>query len=410
MFRSLGDHFVAVLWHQMAEKQGIKPGTKNEYPNTLARLVESTTEPYVIFYVWDVQKKKKVRKRISLVGETNAEKLKDAKDIIKEVNRRLKEGWHVDETLPEPVEQAPVPTPKLKEFTFEDACQYYKATKKIELKSNTEGLNDQYFRHLRTYLLSKNQSNVELKDITVKMMFEFFDQLKVGGRCRNNMLGFYKSFFKFYIYRELIARNPCLSIINVRVDASEDHRPFNADQAKEFRSAILATGDEQLWSFCQFIYFLFLRPGEELRLLKVGDILNEQVRVTSGNSKNRKTGFVNIPSALEQLIQKKRLRDYPATDYLFTVTGYPGPQHVGENYFYKRHKKIMQDLGLFGHDYDLYSWKPTGAVVLYRATKDIMFVQRHCRHSTPDQTYTCLRKQGLVFEGQRVTEFPELWE
>ncbi|MCK8492876.1 phage integrase SAM-like domain-containing protein [Spirosoma sp. RP8] len=388
----------------------MKPGTKNEYPYTLARLVESGANSYVLFYIWDVQKKAKVRKRVSLRGNTPEEKKADSVDVIRLVNQRLKEGWHIDQNLPEPVETEAAPVVKPKGFTFEEACKYYKATKKIELKKNTDKLNDNYFDHVRNYLLSKGKPDIELKDITVKMMFEFFDTLKVGGRYRNNMLGFYKSFFKFYVSRELIAKNPCLTIKNVRVDASEDHRPFNADQAKEIRAAILATGDKQLWLFCQFIYFLFLRPGEELRLLKVGDILNEQVRVTSGNSKNRKTGFVDIPSTLEQLIRKYRLREYPSTDYLFTIAGHPGPQHVGENYFYKRHKKIMQHLGLFGHDYDLYSWKPTGAVVLYKATKDIMLVQRHCRHSTPDQTYTYLRKQGLVFEGQRVTEFPELWE
>ena len=388
----------------------MKPGSKNEFPHTPARLVDSSKDPYVIYYVWSVQEKRKVRKRYSLQGNSVAEKRKDAVDAIKEINRRLKDGWHIDEALPVPVEE-PVPVIPTKAFTFEDAYQYYRQTKKTEFRENTDGLNEHYFRHFRTFLDQKKRADIPLKDIKSTLMFEFFDTAAVGGRFRNNMLGHFKSFFTFFIDRELLpVKNPCSAIKKVRVDASEDHRPFNAQQAKDIRAAILDRGDEQLWLFLQFIYFLFVRPGEELRYLRVGDILSDQIRIESGTAKNRKTGFVDIPTALEQLIQKNNLRNYPATHYVFTIDGHPGPQHVGENYFYKRHRKIMEQLDLFGHDYDVYSWKPTGAIVLYKATKDIMLVQRHCRHSTPDQTYTYLRKHGLVFEGQRVTEFPQLWE
>ncbi|RAI73261.1 tyrosine-type recombinase/integrase [Spirosoma telluris] len=390
----------------------MKPGTKKEFPYTPARLVDSTIEPYVICYIWDAQKKKSIRKRISLRGNTVEEKRKDAVQLIKEINQKLKDGWHIDEQLPEPVPE-PEPEPAsivTKAFTFDEAVTYYKVTKAVELKDNTEGLNEHYFRHIRAFFKAKNLTEVILKDVSVTMMFEFFDTTAVGGRFRNNMLGFFKSFFTFYVNREILTKSPCAVIKNVRVDASEDHRPFNAQQAKDIRTAILATGDEQLWLFCAFIYFLFVRPGEELRFMKVGDILTDQVRITSGTAKNRKTGFVDIPAGLEQLIKQHRLRDYPPTDYVFTIAGHPGPVHIGENYIYKRHRKIMENLDLFGHDYDVYSWKPTGAIVLYKATKDIMLVQRHCRHSTPDQTYTYLRKHGLVFEGQRVTEFPQLWE
>ena len=388
----------------------MKPGNKKEFPFTPARFVDSSIDPYVVCYIWDAQKKKSVRKRVSLRGDTVEEKRKDAVQLIKEINQKLKDGWHIDEQLPAPAPEPETVVPVAKALTFEQAVAYYKTTKAVEFKGNTEELNDHYFRHLRKFLVSKGKSEIALKDVSVPIMFEFFDTTTVGARFRNNMLGFFKSFFTFYISRELLGKSPCAAIKNVRVDASEDHRPFNAQQAKDIRAAILDNGDEQLWLFCAFIYFLFVRPGEELRLMKVGDILTDQIRVTSGNAKNRKTGFIDIPPGLEQLIKQHRLRYYSPTDYVFTIAGHPGPVHLGENYIYKRHRKIMENLGLFGHDYDVYSWKPTGAIVLYKATKDIMLVQRHCRHSTPDQTYTYLRKQGLVFEGKRVSEFPELWE
>ena len=105
----------------------MKQGSKNEFPYTAARLVESETDLYIIYYVWSVQKKAKVRKRVALSGQTPAEKRKDAKLLITEINRRLKEGWHIDEDLPEPVEQLK-PVIETKAFTFEDGYEYYKVT------------------------------------------------------------------------------------------------------------------------------------------------------------------------------------------------------------------------------------------------------------------------------------------
>ncbi|QHV97904.1 hypothetical protein [Spirosoma endbachense] len=48
-------------------------------------------------------------------------------------------------------------------------------------------------------------------------------------------------------------------------------------------------------------------------------------------------------------------------------------------------------------------------MTLYKTTKDILRVQRHCQHSTPDQTYTYLRKHGMLFEGMDTTDFPAIW-
>lgn len=61
---------VAVYWQQLAEKNGMKPGSKHEFPYTPARLVDNTDKPYVVYYAWDVQKKKKVRCRYRVQGNT----------------------------------------------------------------------------------------------------------------------------------------------------------------------------------------------------------------------------------------------------------------------------------------------------------------------------------------------------
>lgn len=301
-------------------------------------------------------------------------------------------------------------------MTVHEAYQYYKRVKQKDLRGSTTDLYDSYMIQLNQFLLKQEQAPTDrqharfkLSSVTAIVANQFFDQSRQGGRYRNNMLGYLKSFYTFFIDRELVDRNPFGKLKSVPVDESEDHKLFTAEQASALQEDMLSSKDEQLWLFCQFAYFLFVRPGQELRLLKVGDNLDKQVRISSGNGKNRRTGYVDIPKVLEQSIQHYNLRDYPRHHYVFTADQKPGPQAVGINYFYKRHVRYMKSHGLFGHDYDLYSWKPTGAITLYQHTKDLLRVQRHCRHSSPDQTFTYLRKHGLVFAGQNPTDFPAIW-
>jgi integrase len=411
---------VAVNQVNLIRQLGMIEGSKNKYPYKEARLSDAggdlSKQWVVVYYVFDELADTLVRKRIRVEGETVALRKRKATEYIQAVNKLLRDGFHIN-SAKAPAEELPLPeilpkaVPADKPLTFLEAADFYKKIKNKELRVDTTmDLYDLYLRQFGQFLEEKGNRKILLKNITPKIAHDFFDSAAVGARYYNNMLGFFKSFATFFINREDIDKNPFRSLKNLRIDESDDHRPFSAEQTREIRDAILAKGDEQLWLFCQFIYFLFMRPGKELRLLQVRDILDKQVKVTSETAKNRKLGFVDISVALELVIEQYKLRSYRPTYYVFSIDGHPGPEPVGVNYFYKRHVKIMKQLGLFGHDYDLYSWKPTGAVALYRQTKDILRVQKHCRHSSPDQTYTYLRKYGLVFEGVDMTDVPAIWD
>ena len=356
-----------------------------------------------------------IRKRIRIEGETVTLRKRKAAELIQAVNKLLRDGFHIN-SAKAPAKELPLPEPAHKTapadnpLTFLEAAKFFVKMKNKELRIDTTmDLYDLYLRQFGTFLAENGKRNILLRNITTKMAHEYFDGAKVGARYYNNMLGFFKSFATFFVNREDIDKNPFRTLKNLRVDESDDHRPFSAEQTREIRDAILAKGDEQLWLFCQFIYFLFMRPVKELRLLQVQDTLEKQVKVTSDTAKNRKHSFVDISVALETVIEHYKLRSYRPTHYVFSIDGNPGPVPVGINYFYKRHVKIMKDLKLFDHDYDLYNWKPTGAVALYKQTKDVLRVQKHCRHSSPDQTYTYLRKYGMIFEGVDMTDIPAIW-
>jgi integrase len=110
----------------------------------------------------------------------------------------------------------------------------------------------------------------------------------------------------------------------------------------------------------------------------------------------KRVAGVTIPPGLEAIIREYRLREHPKSYFVFSPKGLPGEKPICEKCFYRRHKKMLTILGFTEEQHTLYSYKHTGAINLYRATKDILAVQRHCRHSISAQTDAYLRKYRVI--------------
>lgn len=179
-------------------------------------------------------------------------------------------------------------------------------------------------------------------------------------------------------------------------------RYFQAHQMKRL-GAHLASEEDELWLFAQFIFYCFIRP-QELRYLRAGDVLLEerQIRVPAAVSKNRKTQYVAIPDVfLPALIP---LLDMAPGEYLF-----PSPRDaskpVGVNAMYMRHRKALGKLN-FGEGYSLYSWKHSGAVAAVKAGVSVKELQIQLRHHSLDETDKYLRQMGVRDLGTLQSKFP----
>ncbi len=86
-------------------------------------------------------------------------------------------------------------------------------------------------------------------------------------------------------------------------------------------------------------------------------------------AKNNKGEHIIIHQDLEALIQEHSLRGYPKDYYIFTADQRLNEVPDGVNYFYKRHKKLLEELRLTDESCNCYGYKHTGAVNLYNATK-----------------------------------------
>ncbi|UOG77128.1 site-specific integrase [Hymenobacter tibetensis] len=189
--------------------------------------------------------------------------------------------------------------------------------------------------------------------------------------------------------------------------ASPIYVPYTEAERQRITAEILERGDEQFLLYIGFIYYGFIRSGSELRLLRVKELKERTVLVPAARAKNGKAEHVAIVKQLAALIEQHRLCSYPPDYYVFTKERQLGPVPVGKNWFAKRHRKVLEAVGLNDGEHTVYGYKHTGAINLYLATKDIELVRRHCRHAHAGITATYLRKLGLFDDEAQLDKMPD---
>jgi integrase len=229
----------------------------------------------------------------------------------------------------------------------------------------------------------------------------FFDSLRdhseLSPKTYNDYKGHFSSVFNYLVdQKDVPIGNPILKVKNLSVEDSEQYEPFSNEQLDLIKKYLQVQNDKQMYLFISFIYYTFVRPGQELRLMKVKHIGKDQLFIPASTAKANKGDYVTIPEGLEELLTRYKIRKYSPEFYLFTASGEPGPEPAGKNFFIKRHRKMLEALGLADSVYSMYGYKHTGALDLYDQTKDIIAVQRHCRHSSVTQTETYLRRYGKI--------------
>ena len=130
-----------------------------------------------------------------------------------------------------------------------------------------------------------------------------------------------------------------------------EKRKFNHTPAAYFTKSQMSyligaikQSDKDLWFFVQFIYYCFLRPRTELRMLRVGDIILEDKKILARAeiAKNKKQQYVAIPGVFFPVVEKRVMGRNP-NEYLFKGSRYKMP--TGVNHFADRHLKMLQQLG-----------------------------------------------------------------
>ncbi|MFD3001418.1 tyrosine-type recombinase/integrase [Pontibacter toksunensis] len=399
----------------------IIPQTENGKPNLDARWSVS-------FWVWSEIKNKKVR----IIRDYNINQFKTvrerkarASEVIEAVNELLKEGYVIakDKPLPEITFEPTVDRDNLK---LTEAITNYIEENRTSLSPNTI----RGYRNLNNVLTEWLEYNaiagIRLIDFNQDAAKAFFNYLKLERKVDRNgveEVGVSNKTYNNYhtnlnrIYNALVEdgtikkkHNPIQKIKRKKKTVSTQHVPYTTDQLREIKKLILMKGDKQLFLFVSFIYYTAARPGRELRLMQVKDILEDTIYIAADRSKVDEGRHASIPPALEELIQEHGLRSYPPDYYVFTRYQEPGLKPVGKEYFWERHRKVLEELGLTDQEYSMYGYKHTGNIQLYQATKDLIAIKEQNGHTSLDQTYNYMVRLGQIRKVEVYRQFPRFGE
>ncbi|KAA6316849.1 Tyrosine recombinase XerC [termite gut metagenome] len=142
------------------------------------------------------------------------------------------------------------------------------------------------------------------------------------------------------------------------------------------------------------MYYSAIRPGEEIRLLKAGDIIfkSKKIIVKSTTAKSNRTDAIDMPSQLYEELIYQRMDICDPDLYVFGKWGRPGNKPTGKNTLRNRFNRIRDSLNL-SKSYKFYSWKHSGAEALADKGASTWEIQAHLRHRSIETTERYARKR-----------------
>lgn len=385
------------------------------FPYRKARLIDhngSLTQPwYIVFYAWDIGFEKLVRKRLgkkelNTIKSPAARRAKAA-EMIATLNEELKQGGHLDT----PPQRTAPPAFDFHGYKLLNALTWVEHYKRdIEKRDKGTVAHFRYLRNLVERFIKHEglDRNTLLRQLTptftTRLAMYLRDTLAVSNKTFNDKLGRLHTAIELLrtLDRSLFREGNPVQFKKLKTVAKK-HAAYTLPQLEQLRKLIEPT-DPQLLLFIRFLYHTLARPGE-LRFLKVAHVRTDvnRVLIEGETAKTDREYYVGMSPTLRQIIEASGILTYPPDYYVFSELQQPGPRHVGINYFNKRFAPYLRASGLkkVNPHFTLYSFKHTGAVQLYLATKDPELIQRQCRHTNIHQTTTYLRDLGLFtnFDG-----------
>lgn len=241
----------------------------------------------------------------------------------------------------------------------------------------------------------RSQKNRELTVQSGSKFLQWVSQQSTVGS--NTTINHYrrdlKSFFNELIEHGYISFNPFAVTRKLRETVSTNtwFRPDMQLQLKE----MISNKDPQLWIVCMVQFYCFIRPGGEMRSLRIENILRDtsdwRFQIDGSNAKTGRYRFIPIPQPLKELLEPY-INGYPSHYFLFGKNRQPNREQVGANSLYNRHKYFLQLLKL-PVGYTFYSWKNTGAVMMLKcgmSFKNVSMLMGHTSIETTDEYFKSL--------------------
>jgi integrase len=346
------------------------------------------------------------------INEYNSkeERTEAANRIIILLNRKVDNGWNIfadtERCVYEDQLQYSHAAAIYKNMLSENNSYSYWIAKYLiekvgELKGETKSTYKSRYRIFGLWLESRNMNLIDIKSINNSVIIVFFNYLKnernLSARTYRSYSDLLSAFFDYLYDKAVIEKNPIYNLPENR-----NVKDMGAERIQQCHLTsimkMLDAEDEQLAMACRFEYYCGLRPGYEVRLLKVGDIDFRKglgkVRVTLDNSKVTRRRIVAIPDVFMDYLIDNKINEYNPDYYVFGKNGKPGPHKLGKNNMRYRFNKFRKRMNL-PDEYKFYSMKHTGAIALAENGERIINIRDHLGHTNISTTEHYLKRLGF---------------
>lgn len=348
-----------------------------------------------------------------LCSGTEEERRTKAAKLIETINEYLKSGEYLNHSS----DYSPVrPTDshreeqqryeeRLKQLRVDYLTSRYITILSPSIRKKSKETYSSKFKYLCKYVHEELEDKT-VNRITREDMISFFAWLATNRNlCRctiHKYIMITKSFFDWCEdmgYREL-RTNPVYKIPRYGKVIDCSPVPFTMDERRRLKEAIWHK-EPYLWLACEMQYYCAIRPGMELRLLKIGQIDRDRSAVTipCDIAKNKRTETVGVPKDLMELIEKLGIFNYPANYYVFGKWGIPGCTPLGRNTMRNRFNLYREELGI-SPDHKFYSWKHTGAITAIENDIPVRKLKDYMRHKDLSTTMEYIQRMRPEIGGQ----------
>lgn len=380
---------------------------KEKYPYKLAKIVHHNYDLskrwYVIFYAWNVATQKLQRKR--LFDEINKrstvrQRLEVAEYVQRVVNGQLRDGKVLGK------DEAEAMKINILKMTVVEAIDFVRTEKSAtEHRVNYHRCFKSIISNWKNYLEHIGQDDFAMRLLTRDHVMNFFRYLKkekgIANKTHNNYKNYLRTVINYLMKREqrLFKINP-VAVVDALPVIARKHAAFSDKEMNVITKKCDELGFHQQLLFIRFLYYTLARPNEliQLRIRNI-DLDNDRLMIPGEASKTRFDEYVGISTHFKKIILDSGIMSFSGDFFLFTKEGVPGPvRYATPQALWRKNQEVLKATGLYeiNPNYSLYSYKHSGAISLYTATKDIKLVQRQCRHKTLNQTNEYLRDLGLV--------------
>lgn len=288
----------------------------------------------------------------------------------------------------------------------------YLSRKKSEVNKKSFQTYQSKIRSFCAYLEQQKLDQIDISGISRKLIIDYLTYKVETKKLSKPSVSKYQqilfSFFDYLIKQNVIKENPVRDIPDMGI--IKDCAPYPiAARDRKLLSDEIKKVDRQLWLACCLMYYSAIRPGSEIRLMKVGDISFEsrKIIVRSDIAKSNRTDAVDMPGQLYDELIYQHLDIADPDLYIFGPYGRPGTKPIGVNTLRNRFNRIRDGLGL-SQTYKLYSWKHSGAEALADDGASTWEIQAHLRHNSVETTERYTRKRLGKRNDRIKNNFPDI--